>query len=202
MTDGLFYFSLIDPLLKKLHNSVAAEIPEGASVIDIACGNGTLPMKYALKASRVTAIDLSASKLEFARNLAARKNIENIAFMQMDATDLTGFADVEFDIAVVSMAIHQFRTETSIALLNALQRIAARVVIADYHHPLPGGFPGGITRVIERLAGKEHHLCFKEYLRLGGLPAITKVVYHHMDITLKKSGSVFQIAQCKHKDVS
>ncbi len=200
MNDGRFYFSLIDPLLKKLHNGVAAEIPEGASVIDIACGNGTLPMKYALKASHVTAIDLSESKLQFARNMAARKNIKNIAFIQMDATDLSGFADAEFDIAVVSMAIHQFRTETSIALLNAVQRIAVRVIIADYHHPLPGGFPGGITRVIERLAGKEHHFCFKEYLRLGGLPAITKVVYNHMDLKLKKTGSVFQIAQCKHMD--
>jgi hypothetical protein len=30
MKDGLFYFSLIDPLLKKLHDRVAAEIPEVA----------------------------------------------------------------------------------------------------------------------------------------------------------------------------
>jgi len=194
MRDGLFYFSMIDPLLKKLHDRVAAEIPEGASVIDIACGNGTLPMKYAAKASRVTAIDLSAGKLEFARNLAARRKIENITFIEMDATDLSRFPDAEFDIATVSMAIHQFRAATGLELLKALQRIANKVLIADYHHPLPGGFSGGLTRLIERMAGQEHNSCFRTYLASGGLPGITKVVFPDHPVTIQQAGSVFTVA--------
>lgn len=194
MNDGLFYFSLIDPILKKLHNRVAEEIPGGASVIDIACGNGTLPMKYAAKASLITAIDLSAGKLEFARRLAAKRKIENITFIEMDATDLSRFRDVEFDIATVSMAIHQFRTETGMELLKALRRIAKKVLIADYQFPLPGGFPGGITRLIEWMAGQEHNYCFRAYLANGGLPGITEVVCPDEPITIQQAGSVFTLA--------
>lgn len=194
MKDGLFYFSLIDPLLKKLHTRVAAEIPEGASVIDIACGNGTLPMKYAEKASRVTAIDLSAGKLEFARQMAARRKIANITFIEMDATDLSRFQDEEFDIATVSMAIHQFRSETGMELLKALHRIANKVLIADYHHPLPWGFFGGTTRLIEWMAGQEHNSCFRAYLANGGLPGIMEVVFPDDPVTIQQSGSVFTLA--------
>jgi SAM-dependent methyltransferase len=194
MKDGLFYFSLIDPLLKKLHNRVAAEIPDGTSVIDIACGNGTLPMKYAGKASRVTAIDLSAGKLAFARQMADRRKVGNITFIEMDASDLTRFRDAEFDIATVSMAIHQFRTETGRELLKALRRIADRVLIADYAYPLPGGFPGGITRLIEWMAGQEHNSCFRAYLANGGLPGIMEVVFPGDLVTIQPAGSVFSIA--------
>jgi ubiquinone/menaquinone biosynthesis C-methylase UbiE len=194
MNEGLFYFSLIDPLLKKLHNRVAEEVPEGASVIDIACGNGTLPMKYAVKASQVTAIDLAAGKLAFARRMAARRGITNITFIEMDAVDLSRFPDGEFDIATVSMAIHQFRPETGIALLKALQRIANKVLIADYHYPLPGGFSGSITRLIEWMAGKEHNSCFHAYLSNGGLPGISALVYPDDPVFIQPAGSVFSVA--------
>ncbi len=151
-------------------------------------------MKYAAKASRVTAIDLSDSKLEFARRLAAKRKNENITFIEMDATDLSRFRDAEFDIATVSMAIHQFRTETGIELLKALRRIAKKVLIADYQSPLPGGFPGGITRLIEWMAGQEHNSCFRAYLANGGLPGITEVVCPDQRKTLQPAGSVFTIA--------
>ena len=197
MKDGLFYFSLIDPLLKKLHNAVAEDVPEGASVIDIACGNGTLPMKYAAKASRVTAIDLSEGKLEFARKMATRRKLQNISFITMDATDLGRFRDAEFDIAIVSMALHQFELSTGFRLLEELQRIASEVWIADYRYPLPGGFPGWLTRRIERLAGKQHNDCFRAYLAYGGLPAITRSQCKGAAIEPENTGSVFQLAKCR-----
>lgn len=199
MRDGRFYFSFIDPLLQKLHNRVAAAVPEGASVIDIACGNGTLPMKYAAKASRVTGIDLSAGKLAFARKMAARRNLENLSFLAMDATDLSRFQDKEFDIAIVSMAIHQFGLSTGFELLENLQRIAAQVLIADYRYPMPGGFAGFLTRLIERLAGEEHNRCFREYLAYGGLPAITGAICEGKSVQMEDVGSVFQVATCPSK---
>ena len=194
MNDGRFYFSVIDPLLLKLHRAVADEIPEGAKVIDIACGNGTMPIMYADRASHITGVDLDAGKLIFARKIAARRGYQNITFIKKDATDLSEYKNTMFDIATISMAIHQFDLQVGMRLLTELHRIAGQVIIADYRFPLPTGFPGLITRMIERLAGTEHHRYFRQYLEFGGLRAITESIFNGNEIQLKEIGSVFQLA--------
>ena len=194
MNDGMIYFSVIDPLLRKLHKAVAKEIPEGAKVIDVACGNGTLPMMYADLAAHVTGIDLDTGKLVFARKTAARRRYQNMIFIEKDATDLSDYEDASFDIATISMAIHQFDLRVAMRILNELQRIAGQIIIADYRFPLPNGFPGLITRTIERLAGSEHHRHFRNYLEFGGLPAIIENMFNNNERQLKEVGSVFQLA--------
>ncbi|MDF1571666.1 MAG: hypothetical protein P1P82_08635 [Bacteroidales bacterium] len=79
-------------------------------------------------------------------------------------------------------------------MLKALQRIANRILIADYHHPLPGGFSGGLTRLIERMAGQEHNSCFRACLASGGLPGITEEVFPDDPVTIQQAGSVFTLA--------
>lgn len=176
MKKGLQYRILIDPLLRKAHRLSAAFVPEGGKVIDIACGNGSLAMYYSSRAESVTGIDLSREMINYAKERSEKLGIRNTNFIEMDATDLSRFDDNSFDIASISMAIHQFSTETGFAILHEMKRIAKEIIIIDYQCPLPGGFKGFVTRVIERIAGEEHNKNFNAYLRIGGLPEVCNKV--------------------------
>jgi SAM-dependent methyltransferase len=172
INEGLRYRLLIDPFLERVHSAVAAMIEPGARVIDIACGNGTLALKMAKHAQHVTGIDLSEGSLQFARKRARRLRLENTEFMVQDANDLPAFSNPPFDVATISMAIHQFSPETGLHILQQLKSISNYVLILDYSYPQPHNFNGFIVRSIERIAGKEHFAHFRAYQRGGGMPGI------------------------------
>lgn len=189
---GKLYNVLIDPLLSKVHGKAASLVPMGSGVIDIACGNGTLAVKMASRAEHVTGIDLSPDMLSFAKKRVLDKKIRNIEFYEMNAEDLHAFSDSQFDVASISMAIHQFSPETAEHVLHEMKRIAKNIIILDYRCPLPGGIYGSITRFIERLAGEEHNRNFKSFLNYGGIQAISTKCGLHAALP-KLHGSVFEI---------
>ncbi len=189
---------LIDPLLAGIHDQASRLIMDGAKVIDIACGNGTLAFKYAPRASFVTGIDLSSEMINFARKRAEVKKIQNIEFFQLNAEDLRTFAAQEFDIASISMAVHQFSPAVAEKVLQEMKRIARYILIIDYQHPLPGGLSGRLTRIIEWMAGKEHNRNFGLFMNYGGVPGICSrcsLEPHTASITK----SVFRIELLKNR---
>lgn len=149
-------------------------IPKDAKVIDIACGNGSLALKMAVNAAHVTGIDLSPGMIKYAKRRAERAGAKNVSFIEMDASDLSGFANKEFDIATSSMAIHQFRLETGKAILQEMSRISKSIMIIDYKYPVPKNLKGLAVKSIEGLAGKEHNQNFKTYIKNEGIQGITK----------------------------
>ncbi len=198
MQAGKFYGTFIDPLLNKIHSLGARTIPKGAKVIDIACGNGVLARKIAAKAAHVTGIDLSTEMIDYARKQSEKAGIKNLEFVEMDATDLSGFKDQEFDVATISMAVHQFSLETSNMILKELSRISKEIVVIDYNFPLPGGFNGLITRIIEWFAGIEHNGNFKAYLKYGGIIPIAKECGLNSNVVFGRKKSVFTVVKLKH----
>jgi trans-aconitate 2-methyltransferase len=75
-------------------------------VLDVGCGDGKLSAEMARKLPEgsVLGIDLSQSMITFAREHYLPENFPNLAFMQIDATDLN-FSS-EFDIVFSNAAIH------------------------------------------------------------------------------------------------
>lgn len=62
-------------------------------------------------------------------------------------------------------------------VLNEMKRVVRRgggLVFVDYRVPLPDNIPGLAARIIEFLAGGEHHRGFQHYLKNGGLPALLR----------------------------
>jgi ubiquinone/menaquinone biosynthesis C-methylase UbiE len=79
-----------------------AGIKEGDRVLDVACGYGEPSLTVARKVGAdgtVVATDISAEMLEYGRQRAAAKDVENIEFMQSDANSLD-FPAESFDAAV------------------------------------------------------------------------------------------------------
>lgn len=166
---GFFYRVFIDPLINGLRRHVAAMILPGDKVIDIACGTGALSLVMARSADHVTGIDLSEDMIITSRRTAQRRRATNVSFSLLDATDLSCFSDQSFDVAVSTLAMHQFDPETGVKVLREMSRLAKRIIIADYNCPMRKGPAAWLSRSIERAARGEHYRNFRQYMARGGL---------------------------------
>ena len=169
---GFIYSTLIDPLLRNLRKRLAFEIQEGDTVIDIACGTGAQLFELTHKAKSATGIDLSESMVLFASQKAKRKNIANASFVACDATNLSIFYRQKFDVAILSMALHQFEDDLYQTILSEAKKVAHKFILLDYAVPLPNNSAGLVSKVAEFLAGKTHYRNFKRYTKTGGLNVI------------------------------
>jgi ubiquinone/menaquinone biosynthesis C-methylase UbiE len=169
---GIFYGTVLDPVLASMRKRVALEIGANKSVIDIACGTGAQLFEIAGKSTKVTGVDLSESMIGFAIKTADKRGISNTDFRVGDATDLSIFQDNTFDFAILSLAIHQFSPDLHPPILSEMKRVAKEIILLDYAVPLPKNYVGYGSRVAEFLAGREHNRNFKKYYKLGGLNTI------------------------------
>lgn len=197
INEGLQYRLLIDPFLDRVHSRAAGMIDPGEKVIDVACGNGTLALKLAERAGYVTGIDLSEGSLEFARKRARKLGLSNTEFLLQDANDLSIFTDRIFDVAIISMAVHQFSEATGLHILRELQRIARSIVVIDYAFPQPGNYKGFIVRSIERIAGQEHFSNFNAYMKGRGMEGVQKVLGLEVWERMESRSGVFVILKYK-----
>jgi ubiquinone/menaquinone biosynthesis C-methylase UbiE len=193
--EGIIYKIIIDTFLRKSHGKASGLIENNASVIDIACGNGTLAFMHAKRASQVTGIDLAEKAIRTANRRLSKLAFRNIEFIEMDAGDLSRFSNNQFDYATISLAVHQFKVETGIDILRQMSRIAKNIIILDYNYPIPSGINGLIVKTAERLAGTEHNRNFRYYLLHGGIEYFTTkagLEIRHIENT----SSVFKIVVC------
>ncbi len=180
---GMFYSTVIDPLLKSFRKRVALEINPEESVIDIACGTGAQVWELARLAKSVTGLDLSESMIRHATKNAEKREITNVSFHVGDATNLSAFYNRNFDVAILSMALHQFKPDLRKRILSEAEKIADRIIFLDYAVPLPVNYVGIASRMAEFMAGIDHNRNFKSYYREGGLD----VILHNNGLEIKRS---------------
>ena len=169
---GIFYGTLIDPLLKPLRRKVTTAVGSNKKVIDVACGTGAQVFELSRFSSRVVGVDLSESMIRYAIKFKKNGNADNTDFFVCDATDLSMFKPESFDVAIMSLALHQFAPELHTPILNEMKKVASKIIIVDYAVPLPKNYTGFGSRVAEFMAGIEHNRNFKSYCKLGGLNKI------------------------------
>jgi len=84
---------------------IDAEIPFGASVIDVGCGTGQLACLLALKDRRVLGVDYSQRSLDLARTLKERLALKNVDFRRVNILDWDLPAD-SFDYVFCNGVLH------------------------------------------------------------------------------------------------
>ncbi len=166
-----FYRRFIDPLLRPLRRTLAGMIPEGASVLEAACGTGEQSLILARRAGRVLGFDYNRTIVECAQGRVSGLS-ENLSFQEADARNLPFIADKEFDYATITLALHEMNPANRIPVLRELTRTAGQLLVADYATPIPPTFGGWFTRMIEKMAGKEHYAGYCDYQAAGGLETI------------------------------
>jgi ubiquinone/menaquinone biosynthesis C-methylase UbiE len=193
---GTFYSTVIDPILAPMRKRVNVEINPGEKVIDIACGTGAQLFEIAVIASTVTGVDISESMIDYATKTVKKKNISNASFFVCDATNLSMFKPNSFDVAVMTLALHQFSPDLHSPILDEIKRIVNKIIIVDYAVPLLNNYAGIGSRVAEFLAGREHNRNFKQYYMLGGLNAILPANNLKIQKSVIFGERAFQLAVC------
>ena len=194
---GPFYSTFIDPLLTTMRKRIALEIQPHEKVIDIACGTGAQVFALSKVAAKVTGVDFSESMINYAKKSSIKQKTNNAEFFVCDATNLKSFKNNDFDIAIMSLALHQFSTELHLPILDEMKRVAQKIIIVDYAVPLPKNYTGYGSRVAEFLAGKEHNQNFKSYYKLGGLSEILKSNNLKIEKSRLMGKGAFQMVVCK-----
>jgi SAM-dependent methyltransferase len=169
-THGWFYHAFFDRPLEEARRVVINLVPEGASVLDIACGTGELCCGlWATKGCRVVGVDLSHRMLAFAR---AHSRFDDIVYVHGDATDLRDVKSGEFDYATILFLIHEIPAEHRVMVLEEALRVARQVVVVDSHVPLPRNAHAAALHIVESIGGREHYGSFANYLAAGGIMGV------------------------------
>ena len=193
---GWFYGGLIDPILVPMRKKINEQIKSGESLIDVACGTGAQVFESAAKVSEAIGIDLSPSMINKALRSKKRKDIKNVSFFVSDATNLSHFSNSQFEVATMSLALHQFDPGLYTPILSEMKRVAKKIIILDYAVPLPQNYSGIGSRVAEFFAGIEHHKNFRKFCKIGGLNKV--LPENHLEIIESElfAGGAFQMVVC------
>lgn len=162
-----YYDRLVGPFLKPIHQAIVAELTDArcGTVIDLCCGTGLLAGMAVSEGLTVTGVDLSPAMLEVARH-----KHPNVNFMGNDATALP-FADDHFDAASISFALHEKPADIALGILAEARRVVrpgGLIVMADYRVTARAPLRGWLIDLVERLAGREHHQCYRRFMEHGG----------------------------------
>jgi ubiquinone/menaquinone biosynthesis C-methylase UbiE len=100
-------------------------------VVDVACGPGTLALRFARQVRWACGVDLTPAILARAKNTAAAEGLSNLDVVLGDAHRLP-FADKSVDIVVTSYALHHMAdAPQAISEMARIVRQGGRVGVAD-----------------------------------------------------------------------
>ncbi len=185
--DPMLYLAL-NPIRKAVMRELDGH--EESSILDLCCGTGNqLKMLSNNGFKSLHCLDLSESMLE-----VARRGDHSITVHREDAAR-TGFGDREFNVEILSFALHEKERQTQLEIIREAHRIlgdGGLLLVVDFafddRTSVPGRF-GAIT--IERMAGGEHYRNFKRYKQGGGLSAIIDgKAFRHAKSIRKAYGAV------------
>jgi ubiquinone/menaquinone biosynthesis C-methylase UbiE len=168
------YRLFIDPLLKSLRHTIVQMIPLGSTVVELGSGTGSQACALGKRCRSYLGIDLNPESVACAQTRCTKKQFPHIQFKVADGRNLDFLDDAQFDLATLTLALHEMPAETRLLVLGELRRVAKKLIVVDYTAPLPSSWMGRGTRMIEKMAGEAHFAGFLDYQRLGGLPYLLK----------------------------
>ncbi|BBE32090.1 methyltransferase type 11 [Tepiditoga spiralis] len=168
--DILLYLPLISIRLKvkKIIKTLGVK-----SIIDICCGTGNqLKMLKRSGYDDLTGIDLSENMLK-----VANRGKYKLKCQQQDATKLS-FKDDNFDLGIISLALHEKPLEVQNLVLNEAKRVIKKdgyLIVVDYMFD-KHAFILGVLEIfiVEAMVGGDHFRNFRKFIKNGGLESITK----------------------------
>jgi SAM-dependent methyltransferase len=124
-----------------------AVMMQGAAVLDLGTGTGTLARGFARRGARVTGLDPAAPLLEQARKLDAQAGVR--VEYRVGRAEQTGLPSASFDIVAAGQCWHWFDRPRAAAEALRLLRAGGRLIHAHLDWlPLPGTVPHATEALI------------------------------------------------------
>ena len=125
------------------------DLPDGAQVLDLACGTGNLSIPLARRGAQVTGVDIAPNLLEQARERAAAEGL-GVVFEEGDAEQLP-YPDGTFD-AVVSMFGAMFAPQHELVVAECARVLKPGGLLAMANFT-PGSLAGRMFQVTAQHVG-------------------------------------------------
>lgn len=163
-----YYDVFCEPLLGRARDHMARLCHEqGAKrVLDICCGTGKQIQRYQTLGIESYGVDMSCGMLQVASNITP-------TIVCADATHLP-FATATFDVATVSLALHEMPLASAEALVHEALRVAKTLMIMDYcmaerNIEVPAA---SLAFLVERMVGGEHYQNYRIFMRQGAVEGL------------------------------
>lgn len=163
----------LDPMRRELADVVRRE--RDGVVLDLCCGTGRQCLFYARAGRQAVGLDLSEGMIRrTARH--ARPEAARLRFIRGDAGRLP-FPDSSFTASTIALALHEKPSGMRPVILEEMLRVTVAgglIGVVDYLSPQTGAQSalGLAVKAVERLAGRDHHAYYAEYMRSGGLEGL------------------------------
>lgn len=145
-----------------VNRQLAAEVPDGATVFDLGCADGSLLLSLAPRISSGLGIDQNESMITVAAEQAEHAGHHNLTFADGDVSEMLRMLPVQPTHSIVSLLLHELPRQEAQLLLRRLGQISERLLIADLVEapPLSAQLPLGLGTVES------------EFFDHGGIPSL------------------------------
>lgn len=163
----------LDSLRQELSEAVGRE--RAGRVLDICCGTGRQCLFYAKAGRDAVGLDLSWGMIRKAARLEKAQAVQ-MDFVRGDACRLP-FPDASFAACTIALALHEKPSGMRPVILAEMVRVTVPeglIGVVDYLSPQTGvQYALGLAvKAVERLAGRDHHAHYADYMRQGGLEGL------------------------------
>lgn len=188
--DPMLYLAL-NPIRKAVMRELVDH--KESRILDLCCGTGNqLKMLSRNGFKSLHCLDLSESMLE-----VARRGDHSINVHREDAAR-TGFRDGEFEVVILSFALHEKDRKTQLEIIREAHRILGNdgtLLVVDFIFDERTRKTGRMgATLIERMAGGEHYRNFKRYKQSGGLSSFIDERRFKLVKSLRKASTVVTIS--------
>jgi ubiquinone/menaquinone biosynthesis C-methylase UbiE len=172
---GFLYNKLFDPLTYYMRDRICDHVENNSHVIDVGCGTGYQLLKMASKIKSGVGVDLADRMIGYARKKQEKAGVDHLSFDLAAAADLSRFGDNEFDLATMTLVLHEMETEDRIPALKEMARISKRLIITDYANS-PNLFSFALMHLLEMTGGIFHYHLFRSYRGHNGFPGLLQKI--------------------------
>ncbi|MFX0113842.1 MAG: class I SAM-dependent methyltransferase [Candidatus Hodarchaeota archaeon] len=172
---GLLYDWVVERFLKRSKARIAQSIQRSLlyPALDIGCGSGKQCSLITREDDLVIGLDIDNRMLQYGHS-----KYKKVCFICADAA-ITPFRDSSFRGIILSYALHEHKSSFRDQLIQEADRLLAsngRLIILDFDSAWKERsiIAYILIYLIERIAGKEHFLNGREFLRQGGLSAFVR----------------------------